>query len=189
MSTPDESLPSTGHTSAVMATYARFRQSRRLTGPAMLFVADSPARTSAPLEQGKGSTASGLVCGLNLPALFAFYDRNSSSWKTPQSCLFAELEEFLERFTKAGLMLNGRLYPRVPLERRTFDDGRSLFATPTVADNRTNWSTLKRTKNGRSLAQDVGGVPTPEFVEWLMGFPPGWTETGCGASETPSSPR
>jgi len=33
----------------------------------------------------------------------------------------------------------------------------------------------------------TGGQLNPEFVEWLMGFPPGWSD--LGASETPSSPR
>jgi hypothetical protein len=27
----------------------------------------------------------------------------------------------------------------------------------------------------------------PTWVEWLMGFPLGWTD--CAASETPSSPK
>ena len=31
------------------------------------------------------------------------------------------------------------------------------------------------------------GTLNPTWVEWLMGFPPGWTD--LGPSETPSSPR
>lgn len=33
----------------------------------------------------------------------------------------------------------------------------------------------------------VGGLLNPEWVEWLMGYPPGWTD--CEGSGTPSCPR
>ena len=36
--------------------------------------------------------------------------------------------------------------------------------------------------NGRSLRTDVAGQLNPTWVEWLMGFPPGWTD--LNASET-----
>jgi hypothetical protein len=29
---------------------------------------------------------------------------------------------------------------------------------------------------GPSLPDVVGGTPNPEWLEWLMGFPIGWTE-------------
>ena len=38
-----------------------------------------------------------------------------------------------------------------------------------------------------SLAGSPGGMLNPTWVEWLMGFPLGWTD--LEASETPSSPR
>ncbi|WP_344508058.1 DUF3631 domain-containing protein [Dactylosporangium maewongense] len=31
-------------------------------------------------------------------------------------------------------------------------------------------------KNGLNLPDVIGGRPNPEWVEWLMGFPPGWTD-------------
>lgn len=43
---------------------------------------------------------------------------------------------------------------------------------------------------GEASAADrsrLGGSLNPEWVEWLMGYPPGWTD--CGPSETPSSRR
>ena len=37
-------------------------------------------------------------------------------------------------------------------------------------------------KNHRCLRTDVAGQLNPTWVEWLMGFPPGWTD--LNASET-----
>lgn len=37
---------------------------------------------------------------------------------------------------------------------------------------------------GLDLATSVGGQLNPTWVEWLMGFPLGWTD--LNASETPS---
>jgi hypothetical protein len=39
----------------------------------------------------------------------------------------------------------------------------------------------------RSMTPGHGGSLNPTWVEWLMGFPLGWTD--CEPSETPSSPR
>ena len=40
---------------------------------------------------------------------------------------------------------------------------------------------------GVVIEEGNGGQLNPTWVEWLMGFPLGWTD--CGASETPSFPR
>lgn len=54
-----------------------------------------------------------------------------------------------------------------------------LFTTPCVADAQGTHGG----NNGRSLRPDVAGQLNPTWVEWLMGFPPGWTD--LNASETP----
>ena len=51
-----------------------------------------------------------------------------------------------------------------------------LYATPQARDFRTGsqerFADPERTKN---LNDQIGGLLTPEFVEWLMGFETGWT--------------
>jgi len=61
---------------------------------------------------------------------------------------------------------------------------RQLWGTPT-AHPRTH--TPRQVNNGIQLANQVGGALNPPWVEWLMGFPIGWTD--LGDSETPSSPK
>jgi hypothetical protein len=44
-----------------------------------------------------------------------------------------------------------------------------------------------KSSDERLLSDGPSGQLNPTWVEWLMGFPPGWTD--CGASVTPSSHR
>lgn len=54
-----------------------------------------------------------------------------------------------------------------------------LYATPCAADATGSTGGA----NHRSLRTDVAGQLNPTWVEWLMGFPIGWTD--LNASETP----
>ena len=53
-----------------------------------------------------------------------------------------------------------------------------LFTTPCAADSQGTHGG----ENHRSLRTDVAGQLNPKWVEWLMGFQPGWTD--LNASET-----
>lgn len=61
------------------------------------------------------------------------------------------------------------------------DEG--LFTTPTAGD--TGFHRTKYAQGGKPLSGQVGGKLNPMWVEWLMGFPLGWTD--LSASETPLS--
>jgi hypothetical protein len=53
---------------------------------------------------------------------------------------------------------------------------RAFWATPTSLDWRSgkaSQQTMER--NRRPLSEQVGGQLNPRWVEWLMGFPFGWT--------------
>lgn len=58
-----------------------------------------------------------------------------------------------------------------------------MWATPTVKGDY-NRAGLSAT-SGDGLATQVGGALNPTWVEWLMGFPAGWT--ALEPSEMPSS--
>ena len=72
-----------------------------------------------------------------------------------------------------------------------------LWPTPNASDNRDSGnlsmpSIQRRQKIGKQLtlsmvADPNSGSLNPQWVEWLMGFPEGWTD--LEHSETPSSPK
>ena len=106
---------------------------------------------------------------------------------------------------RSGTMRNGSVYPLERLALPTVATVSSSWPTPTVNDARNSslppsqatrdslvgavmrWATPtvngnynrkgSSPKSGDGLATQVGGGPlNPTWVEWLMGFPPGWTD-------------
>ena len=64
--------------------------------------------------------------------------------------------------------------PRYRLETEVM-----LFPTPTARDWRSGKaSQATMDRNSRPLSEHVGGSLNPIFVEWLMGYPEGWTDLG-----------
>ena len=58
-----------------------------------------------------------------------------------------------------------------------------MFPTPIATDWKNRGCKDYRKNREHQLQTEVGGQLNPTFVEWLMGFPLGWTE--LNASETP----
>ncbi len=48
----------------------------------------------------------------------------------------------------------------------------NLFPTPCA----TNWKNRETSPHSRDLQKAIGGQLNPQWVEWLMGFPSGWTD-------------
>lgn len=44
------------------------------------------------------------------------------------------------------------------------------------------WLSPEKRQGGLNLREAVGGSLNPQWVEWLMGFPTGWTESGPSAT-------
>jgi len=84
----------------------------------------------------------------------------------------------------------GRVTPRKAREGGNLVEAVSArtFATPTARDWRSGKASAETmAKNSRPLSEQIGGSLNPTWVEWLMGFPLGWT--ALEPSETPSSRR
>jgi hypothetical protein len=80
----------------------------------------------------------------------------------------------------------GRITPRKSREGGTLIEAVSarMFPTPTARDagRGKGWD-----GPGRPLSEAIGGPLNPTWVDWLMGFPEGWTD--LKPSATPSSPK
>jgi len=152
----------------------------------------SLAKTLARLEKRPGSMEKKADCGLSTKESFAHYCRQSLLWKTSQISLFGGLSEFSETWPRSGMMLNGMSY-RLPLlalrisarDASYVPNASGFYETPLSSGNHAKSAKAKRLHStGLSLEEQIGGIPNPEWLEWLMGFPKGWTD--IAASETPS---
>lgn len=169
-------------------------------------------RTSAPQERELESPGSAAGSGARWLGSLAKYDPASRSWKTHQCSLLGGLEPFSETFPKWGSMRNGEFLERTMWEPHTAESEfgfwpttrqssdkipRTKFATPTARDWKdtpgmaltgTNPDGSERSRLDRLAAQvyseqeEIGGLLNPNWVEWLMGWPIGWTD--CDASGT-----
>lgn len=79
---------------------------------------------------------------------------------------------------------SGPDYARAGREKSGGDDfatavAREMWPTPAARDyrhpNKKPYSERGGGSKGEQLPNAVGGALNPEWVEWLMGFPPGWT--------------
>jgi hypothetical protein len=136
----------------------------------------SPARIFPSLVKALGFRVSAPASGTSTPELLASYDLDTASWKTSECSLFGGSIEFSGALPRSGMMRNGKIFGPLTSARRIVGKGSGLWATPAAADAVGSHGGGQ----GRSLRTDVGGQPNPEFCEWLMGYPIGWSE--CDAS-------
>ena len=165
-----------------------------------LFAGGFPVSQSQIVDTAKGSQRlHNLVCGTNSIESFAYYSRDTSSWKTCQQSFLEDLESFSETWPRQGITVNGVAYQRRLLkEPVTRETGFGLLPTPRAAKGMEmrlskNMAKLEHKKyletemaarihtygethltNSKEIGEN--GVLNPSFVELLMGFPLGWTE-------------
>ena len=126
-----------------------------------------------------------LVFGLRCGELLASYDQKLSFWKTCQESLPWGSEKYSEDWPQSGMMQNGKLYQ---LEKREehpkLEEGFLLWPTPSAhkPEQRTQYKQGGYPLFYRILEREgklhIGKKYKihPDFVNWLMGFPIGWTD-------------
>jgi len=174
-------------------------------GEALLtwFLAASRARTSALQARETVWTESEAGSGRKWLGSLAKFDHDSRSWRTAQRSLLGDSEEFLETWPRWGSMRNGECSERTMWAPHMNASASGLWPTP-VADD-TGSRSKKYAQGGTPLSLAVKIYPTPttigmnggsnsrkavanrgdeplhigplnpEWVEWLMGWPIGWT--------------
>jgi hypothetical protein len=170
-----------------------------------LFRAGFPAKTSQQPEKAQESMENDQECGATWQGSLAKYDPDTSLWRTAQCSLLEDLNESLATLPRSGMTRSGLLWELPMLEQTISETGFGLWPTPVSSDisMRTTkykqggtplsyavqyWPTptahmAKETnapseanRNEPSMASRVGGKLNPTWVEWLMGWPLGWTD-------------
>ena len=184
------SLPSPSGTTCEPSTASRGGDT------SMSSVLDFRANRSATLpsersDQGSSKTmtaTSGPIRGESL----AKYDRVSCSWRTYQTSLPLDTGELSSvTWQNSGTMCDGILYRPARLVRHIHASGCGRW--PTMAASRWKAINWKRVETGHRVRDTLenavaseeyhagrmkrgnGGQLSPNWVEWLMGFPLGWT--------------
>ena len=146
-----------------------------------LFVVDTPANPSVPLDSDSEQTTPDTFGHISVTP-FAFYDPNSHCLRTYQGTFALDSMLSSPILPRSGTMQRGRLYQRVPWVRHTHVAGCSLWRTPRASDGE-GGGAKNRKRNLENLRDQVlrlSGLPyvNPTISEWLMGFPPKWTDIG-----------
>jgi hypothetical protein len=133
-------------------------------------------------------------CGKKWHGLLAKFDQDTFLWKTLQCSLITDSQECLEIFPKWGSMQNGALWEQIPLVRHIEGTDFGWLPTPVATDFMTGklngieyrnkrfirTSLTSGTEFGAKLADAfrliTGNALPPNFSEWMMGLPAGWTE-------------
>lgn len=166
------SAPSTAHHSEATSTSSQ---------------AAFPVRISQPQEKAQASPAPAPASGQKCTESFAKYNPATHSWKTPQCSLLADLDTFSQTWPRQGIMLHGscsELQTSVhPITANASGFSLGMLPTP-IAHNAQEMgcpSDQRRKSPGLGTLAATGSLGTPgplnpTWTEWLMGWPPGWTD-------------
>jgi len=165
---------------------------------------DSPVKTSPPPDYRPGWTVRDPAFSMRCRGSFATLDQKSGLWKTSQTSFLSGFQTFSERWPTAGIMRGGDVFEHPTWEHHTtgidgfvlpgtwptpqkfdgyymnknlewYDERVKIYpkAQPCMQVEAQRYSTPDlREKNGQHI--------NPEWVEMLMGFPPGWTSLDIG---------
>jgi hypothetical protein len=171
--------------------------------PLTLWQEDTHANHSAPpaVEQVPTTHDTSGQCS---PIVFGWFDPDTQCWRTCQATFLSDSEMSKPTWPRSGMTVNGIAYQLPPSAPLTDAIAYSLSLhdvmewTPTATANQMAPSMLPRnpgrhlwptphasphkyrlqgdSQQSRSLNGVHGGKLNPEWVEWLMGFPIGWTD-------------
>lgn len=168
-------------------------------GEALLiaFLADFHAKTSALRGLAAGWMGSARACGVSTSGWFARWSPGSSGWRTAQCSFLGDSEQFSATWPRSGSMLGGMCFQRPTLAPGICANGSgSLPFTgnaprrlPTLAardyrhPNAKSYAERGGGSKGEQLPNVLGGPLNPDWCEWFMGWPIGWTASDALATD------
>ena len=180
--------------------------------PLISCAAGSPVKTLASPGKAPDSVENVAASGSSTPKRSTRSSRATSSSKMSPPFALADWIKYSGRSLRSGTMRSGIVYPHAPLAPLTGGIGSGLWPTPhsncsTGAGTQGRQGGLNlqtavkmlptpsvcgnynrkgaSPTSGDGLATVAGGALNPNWVEWLMGYPIGWTDLKDSA--TPSS--
>ena len=150
---------------------------------------DSPAKTSQMQEDKKESLENDHLFGRSMRGSSKMYSQRGRLLKMYLPFDLKDLPWSYKISARSGTMQNGIAYPVPQLVGYTeeTDSGSSpTFPTPQASDNRDRGhvgmpAIQRRLSKGKQLnlsmvVSKISGQLNPTWVEWLMGYPKGWTD-------------
>lgn len=143
------------------------------------------ARTSPSAATVPASKVPDPVCGNTWAESSTRYDRDLPGWRTHPCSSVVALPWSSVTLPKWGMTRSGIVYQRLNVAHRIVGTGSGSWPTPvaSMAKGSSPGSLIR--KSGRDRSRDRldhavmalhGGPLNPEWVEWLMGWPIGWTD-------------
>jgi hypothetical protein len=106
-------------------------------------------------------------------------EKESGLWPTPntlEGLAPKKLDRIMEYNNKSR---PGRSYASMNLREQVVYGKIPIWPTPMSTEHKANRQTRENHQNGLTqavLAAETGGTLNPNWVEWLMGWPPGWSD-------------
>ena len=142
-----------------------------------LYLEDFRAKTSVQQDKEQELKENEAVCGSTWLESLEKSSQIMLSLKTPLCSALEDSVLSSKTLPNWGTMLNGECYPQAPLALITREQGcGSLLPTPTCHNAKEGAYPSEYTRKTPTLATHVGGKIHPEFTEWMMGWPRGWTD-------------
>ena len=95
----------------------------------------------------------------------------TSHWASTKCCL-----TWKSKVTPRGRLLFRLAVSMRPISEIEFGSSPKIWPTPTTQDAKNNGGPSQHNRNTKPLNAEVGGSLNPQWVEWLMGYPEGWTD-------------
>jgi hypothetical protein len=143
----------------------------------MLYLEGFRAKISVVQEEEQESKENDQACGNTWHESSEKCGQLTLSLKTPLCSVLEDSVLSSKTLPKWGMMLNGECWEHSMLELTTKGtECGYLLPTPTCHNAKEGAYPAEYTRKTPTLATHVGGKIHPEFTEWMMGWPLGWTD-------------